>query len=308
MKKFIYCLLLLIFLGCNKSEENISTISHINDNINLQLYDVALGDDIEKIYKQFPMIKNIPYDSIEDYSHLLPYTYEEGQVFKELGISLLVTDTIFVSNHENYQHTDENGFNIYNFPYNKLSHKAAICYMIKNKKVYQCDLFIFLKILDYDLDLTIDNLIGPIKGMFYDKYNTPDSVLMINRVTKNSVFVGYNKDEEYKDKIRDILEHKDIGNTIYVHSITYDQDVWTWDNAKIYADWYYTFFKNKEQNKFLSDGVMKISYIDYATFKKEKEALINDIRKKEKEDSINVANAINAKQLQYNKMYNKQNF
>ena len=287
--------LLISSISCSNSSQTIKkeTANHLSDSIKLSLYDVELGDSLNVLLRNFPNIKQISLDSISNY---LPYIDEEGYAFKELGFSVYKVDTVFVADHKDYEHR-RNGSQI-TFPLEKVKHHAILCFIVKDNKIIQSEIYILSPIIGYDnIDLPSNDFRGAIRKMFYDKYQIPDSILMLNRKTNEAAFV------DYEDEIMQKTIFEQLGGT-YVNNTVYKQDVWIWTNAKIYADWDFSPYKNGRIWFWVYCGVVRVSYIDYYAIKKAQEEIQNEILKA-KEDSIRI---IMEKQLEDTQLYNTQDF
>lgn len=303
MIRILYLLIvsisILSFNGCSSDKasntDNIS--SHTSYTIDLSLFGVHLGEPIDSLVSHIPNLRKVPYDSINNLKYHLPYDTEEAQVFKDLEITLYSSDTVFIVNHKNYEHR-QNGSPI-QFPLEKTTHHAKLCFMIKNNKVLQGELLVTHPIEGYDnIDLSIYNFVGAIKKMYNDKYQEPDSVLMYNKETDQAAFIGYSADEIFKNVVFD-----ELGGT-FVNNKVHEEDVWVWANAKIYADWDFLPYKNGKPWWWVMCHAIRIRYVDIETINQEKNIILQNLEK-ERQDNIK---RIQQKQHEEVIRYNTQDF
>lgn len=269
--------------GCvsDRSTEEDNLTSHTDTNIDLSLFGVHMGEYRDSLLIHIPNLHEVQLDSI--YYYHLPYDTEDAQIFEDLEIALYSVDTTFIVNHKGYEHR-RNGSPM-QFPLEKTKHYAKLCFMIKNNKVLQGEILIAHPIIGYkNVDLSIYNFVGAIRKMYNDKYQTPDSIIMYNKVTHQAAFIGYDEENDIKNKIFDQL-----GGT-YVNNNVHEEDVWVWKNAKIQADW-----------DFLCHDI-RIRYLDMDAIKQEKDKLLQNLEN-ERQDSIK---RIQRKQLEDIDSYNTQ--
>lgn len=284
MVKIIYAFLISMCIlsinGCStdESRQQSDLASHTTASTDLTVFGVHLSEPLDSLISHIPNLIKVPYDSVSYLKYHLPYDTEEAQVFKDLEITLYSSDTIFIVNHKDYEHR-KNGSPVH-FPLEKTRHNAKLCFMVKNDKVLQGELLITHPIIgNKNVDLSIYNFVGAVKKMYDEKYQDPDSIFMYNKVTNQAAFVGYADDKIIKNEFFDKL-----GGT-YVNNNVHEEDVWTWANAKIYADWDFVPYKNGKPRWWVMCHAIRIRYIDIDAINKEKNALLLNIEK-ERKDSI----------------------
>lgn len=301
MLRLVYILLtsmgLLLLIGCSseKSSEGGIFPSHTTTATDLSLYGVHIGEPLDSLLAHIHNLNKVPFDSINFHKYHLPYDADNTQVFKDLGITLYCSDTVFIVNHKDYEHRN-NGSPI-QFPLEKTKHYAKLCFMVKNNKVIQGELLITHPIVGYEnIDLSIFNFVGAVKKMYNDKYQDPDSIIMYNKETNQAAFVDFDEHKIIKNAVFDQL-----GGT-FVDNKVHEEDVWVWTNAKIYADWDFLPYKNGEPRWWGMSHTIRIRYLDFETIIKEKNIIIQNLEN-ERQDSIK---RIQQKQLEDNNRYNSQ--
>lgn len=302
LKITLICLIISTLIGCSyKNNENPTKQEarhRPSKSTNLSLYGVCLGSPLDSLLYQIPNIAIVPIDSLNKSKKFsLPYDLEEAKlIFEYQGISLYRTDTIFIADHKNYQHHTKDGFYA-DFPLEKVRHNAVLCYMIKNNRVLECEIYIGSTICGYDnINLSSHDFRGTIEKMYYDKYQEPDSIFMINKRTNRAVFVGYNEDKVIKSEI-----YEQLGGFSERYNI-FKEDVWIWSNAKISADWNFKPFRHGQRWYWGPANIIKISYVDLAAINEEKNIILRNLEK-ERQDSIK---RIQQKQLEDINRYNTQ--
>ena len=294
-------------IGCSsKNSKNDDSVmledihSRATDSIDLSLYGVHLGEPLDSLMSRIPNITKVPFDSLNKApKYSLPYDKEEAKlIFGDLSIEIYRGDTIFIADHKNYQHHDKDGF-FKDFPLEKVRHRAILCFLIKNNKVFQSEIYICYTICGYEnINLTLEDFRGTIEKMYYDRYNEPDSIMMINKRTNRAAFVGYNEDPVIRSEI-----YEQLGGSSYSETFNiFKEDVWIWSNAKIYADWNFHPYKNGQKWFWGPAGIVRVSYVDLVAIKKEKDIILRQLER-ERQDSIR---NIQQKQLEDSRIYKSQ--
>ena len=96
LKNIISCFTVFCLISCSSDYKTDNNIGHTCDSISLSLYGINLGDSINRIYDLFSNVYEVNLNKI---SYYLPLKEELGNVYKEMGISLLAVDTTFIVDH-----------------------------------------------------------------------------------------------------------------------------------------------------------------------------------------------------------------
>lgn len=269
-------LMIGIFCGCSKNESNY--ISHINDTISLSLYNVHLGDSLSVVRTKFRNLTFVPLDSLSSY---VPIENKMKVVCEDLGISVYTTDTIFIANHVGWQHM-KNGSRE-DFPLKTTKHPAQLIFFIKDQKVLQGEILIFSNIIDdiKGVELSSGDFIKSIQKLYEEKYNNPDSILVYNRVSRESATYSIDTDSIAKVQINEDIEATDnkfaINNSL--------ASIWSWKNANIIAEWDFQPYKDGEFWFWASCFMVRIIYTDLNAVELESKRRLKLIRLRE-QDSI----------------------
>lgn len=241
-----------VFGGCSNKT---NYIHHINDSVRLSLYNVYLGDSLSVVKTKFRYLSFVPLDSLSTY---VPIEDNMKVVYKDLGVSIFTTDTIFVADHTGWQHWANNAPK--EFPVKNTKHRAQLIFFIKDYKVIQSEIIIYSYIIDdyKGIDFSGGDFIESIKYLYNKKYNNPDSILVYNRYSKKSATYSIDTDSVAKVDINDYIGATDrrYGNNISFVSI------WSWKNANIIAEWDFQPFKGESYWSWCSCNMARIIYTD----------------------------------------------
>ena len=269
-------LMIGIFCGCSKNESNY--ISHINDTISLSLYNVHLGDSLSVVRTKFRNLTFVPLDSLSSY---VPIENKMKVVYEDLGISVYTTDTIFIANHVGWQHM-KNGSRE-DFPLKTTKHRAQLIFFIKDQKVLQGEILIFSNIIDdiKGVELSSGDFIKSIQKLYEEKYNNPDSILVYNRVSRESATYSIDTDSIAKVQINEDIEATD--NKFAINNSLASR--WSWKNANIIAEWDFQPYKDGKIWFWVSCFMVRIIYTDLNAVELESKRRLKLIRLRE-QDSI----------------------
>lgn len=291
--QFVMAIITLVsttITGCNNSKNHLDKssnyVSHINDTIKLSLYNVALGDSLFTLKEKFKNLLAVPLDSLSSY---LPIEDNHKIIYEDLGISIYTTGTVFIANHEGWQHVDNNGFHK-DFPLKNTKHPAKLIFFIKDGKVFQSEMLITSPIIGVDdVELSHDDFIISIRNLYKEKYSNPDSILLYNRKSRYAATYSIETDSIIQDKIYKKVEKSDILNE-YPPSIS-SSSIWSWKNANIIAEWEFQPYKDGEIWFWVTCHTIRIIYTDLSAVEAETKKRKKQIRL-QKEDSLRKINKI----------------
>lgn len=270
--------------GCNNSKTKLDKsdnyVSHVNDTIKLSLYNVSLGDTLPILMEKFKNLKIVPLDSLSSY---LPIENSNKIIYEDLGITIYTTDTIFIANHEGWQHRDKNGIHT-DFPLKNTKHHAQLVFFIKDAKVFQSEMLLTSPIIGVDdVELNQQDFITSIYKQYEGKYNNPDSIMLYNRKSRHAATYSIDTDSIIRDMIYESVEKSDILNE-YPPSIS-SSSIWSWKNANIIAEWDFQPYKGRQLWFWVMCPCIRIIYTDLSAVDAETKKWEEQIRL-QKEDSI----------------------
>lgn len=301
---YIVFVFILIIISCSTDKYQ-GHPTNTKDVISLSIYNVKLGDSLVSICKQFPNLRNIPLNSLSNY---LPIdTTSVIQTFRDLNLeAYAVLDTTFVINHK-FAHYTKNGSPI-QFPYEMTSHKADLCFYIKDGRVFQASLFIYGLCKSHDLknvcqqDFYVDpQLPRTVQNMFDSKYGQCDSIIYQNMECGASMVVSSYAPKEVLDIVKQQLW--DAQRTARVDWLS-ESSVWEWKNARLIFQPQYEPRRSSSGKLFYYGTLMRVMYIDTEVIKQEYEKNKIKLHK----DSINKEKQIHNVNITVRKLYNSQDF
>lgn len=251
MKKFILLFVLtLVLYGCENNNNSANYKGHTSDMISLSLYGVHLGDSINVVYEKFPKAYIVNLDSI---SYYLPLQKEFGELYNEMGASIIVADTIFIVDHrlkkEPY-YGNNGGFA--DFKYDFSEHQAKASFFIIDGKVFQLELFVNTpRESDYGGFFPTHEWGETAIQMYNQKYGECDSILYSSEDGDFSITISKNASESEHEKAK-----KDAG---YKYDHAY---IWQWKNAQIIAQYNYNKFNFIGTRYYNFFNLLRVIYTD----------------------------------------------
>ena len=220
MKYLLLYLALFFIIGCKNNNSSDYHISHTNDTISLSLYGINLGDSVNRVYETFPSAYDVGLDNI---SYYLPLIKDMGDIYKEMGISIIAVDTTFIIDHRSRKNSYTHNCVHFEFPYDYTEHPAILSFFIQYGHVLQTELFVGLPFGKPYGDYFPDHECGPtVLDMYTRQYGECDSLLFVSEKNDKSITLGVNEASEVIDKAK-----KDVGYNYTTASI------WQWKNAQI---------------------------------------------------------------------------
>lgn len=288
---FLMAIIALMFTtitGCNNTKAHLDKssnyVSHVNDTIKLSLYNVALGDSFFTVKEKFKNLLAVPLDSLSSY---LPIEDNLKIVYEDLGISIYTTDTVFIANHEGWQHINNNGF-YKGFPLKNTKHYTKLIFFIKDGRVFQSEMLITSTIIGVDdVELSQDDFIISIRNLYKEKYSNPDSIMLYNRKSRYAATYSIDTDSIIKEEI-----YNNVKESIdeYPPSIS-SSSIWSWKNANIIAEWDFQPYKHGQIWFWVTCPSIRIIYTDLSAVEAETKKRKEQIRL-QKEDSLRKINRI----------------
>lgn len=262
MKYYILCFAIFFMISCKNKNTTEFYSGHSNDTISLSLYDVKLGDSIDRVIEKFPNVYDVELDKI---SYYLPLKNELGNVYKEMGISILAVDTTFIVDHRLKLEPYRKNGSPYDFPYDLTKHRTILAFFILNGHVLQLELFVNTPdSYTYGDGFPSTQWGETALQMYKHQYGECDSLLYSSEKGDISICVSINATREEIERVKKIVGYRyDVGY------------IWQWKNAQIIAQYNYNKF-GISGNYFNYYDVFRVIYTDIEAVNMEAKRIENE--------------------------------
>ena len=256
LKNIISCFTVFCLISCSSDYKTDNNIGHTCDSISLSLYGINLGDSINRIYDLFSNVYEVNLNKI---SYYLPLKEELGNVYKEMGISLLAVDTTFIVDHRLKKSSYTRNDSHIDFTYDLTEHPAILTFFVLNDHVLQLELFVSNP---YFADRTYGDYFPyyrcgeTVLQMFIKQYGECDSLLFASNKTNKSITLSINaKNGEIAEAQKELEYDYELGY------------IWQWKNAQIIA---HQNFKHGLIDRLINFwGIFRVIYTDFESLNKE---------------------------------------